>query len=178
MKQVIALLDVFAFLPAYAALKVGEIAPNFSTQASLGGEVFRYTLSTVLKNGPVVLYFYPAAFTPGCTIEAREFAEAVVRYKALGTTAIGISHDSIETSNKFLVSECRSKFPVAADDDQSIMRFYDVILVAILKYASRPSYVIAPDGRIIYTYTAMNPDKHVANTLAALRQWAAERKRP
>ncbi|OIR06848.1 putative peroxiredoxin bcp [mine drainage metagenome] len=178
MKRLLALLAILAFLPAYAALKIGDKAPDFSTQASLGGKVFRYTLSRALKEGPAVLYFYPAAFTKGCTIEAHDFAEAVDQYKALGATVIGVSHDSIETLNRFSVSECRSKFPVAADVDQSIMRSYDAILAAKPDYASRTSYVIAPDGRIIYTYTDMNPDKHVANTLAALRQWAAEKKQP
>ena len=178
MKRFVALLAVFAFLPAYAALKVGDKAPDFSTQASLGGKVFRYTLSMALKDGPVVLYFYPAAFTKGCTIEAHDFAAAVDQYKALGATVIGVSHDSIETLAKFSVSECGSKFPVAADFDQSIMKSYDAVLVPVLGYASRTSYVIAPDGRVIYSYSDMNPDKHVTNTLTALRQWAAEQKRP
>lgn len=178
MKGLIALLAVIAFLPAHAALKVGDIAPDFSTQASLGGKEFRYTLSAALKDGPVVLYFYPAAFTSGCTIEAHKFAEAIDDYKALGATVVGVSNDSIETLNKFSMSECHSKFPVAADLDQSIMKSYDATLVAILKYASRTSYVIAPDGKIIYAYTDMSPDMHVANTLNALRQWASQKKRP
>jgi peroxiredoxin len=177
MKRLFALLVFFACLPAFAALKVGDKAPDFSTQASLGGKVFRYTLSLALKDGPVVLYFYPAAFTRGCTVEAHDFAEAIDQYKALGATVIGVSHDSIETLNKFSVSECRSKFPVAADADQSIMKAYDAVLTSILGYASRTSYVIAPDGRIIYAYTDLDPDMHVANTLNALRQWAAEKKR-
>jgi thioredoxin-dependent peroxiredoxin len=178
MKRIFVLLAALAFLPAHAALKVGDQAPDFSTQASLGGKVFRYTLSKELKAGLVVLYFYPAAFTKGCTIEAHDFAEAVEQYKALGATVIGVSHDSIETLNKFSVSECRGKFAVAADLDQSIMKSYDAILAVKPEYASRTSYVIAPDGKIIYTYTDMNPDQHVANTLAALRLWAAENKRP
>lgn len=178
MKRFVALLAALAFIPAYAALKVGDKAPDFSTEASLGGKVFRYSLSAALKAGPTVLYFYPAAFTKGCTIEAHDFADAVDDYKALGATVIGVSHDSIETLNKFSLSECRSKFPVAADLDQRIMKSYDAILAVKPEYASRTSYVIAPDGRIIYTYTDMNPDKHVANTLAALRQWAAGKKHP
>ncbi len=177
MKRYFPLLALLAFLPAHAALKVGDQAPDFSTEASLGGKVFRYQLSTALKDGPTVLYFYPAAFTKGCTLEAHAFAEAVDEYKALGAAVIGVSHDSIETLNKFSVSECRSKFPVAADLDQSIMKSYDAILAAKPQYASRTSYVIAPDGKIIYAYTDMTPDQHVANTLAALRQWAAEKKR-
>lgn len=177
-KRFAAILAALACLPASAALKVGDQAPDFTTEASLGGKVFRYSLSAALKDGPTVLYFYPAAFTKGCTIEAHDFADAVDDYKALGATVIGVSHDSIETLNKFSVSECRSKFAVAADLDQRIMKSYDAILAVKPEYASRTSYVIAPDGKIIYTYTDMNPDQHVANTMAALRQWAAEKKRP
>lgn len=163
-------------LPARAALKVGEAAPDFSTKASLGGVVSDFTLSKALLEGPVVLYFYPAAFTTGCTIEAHNFAEAVEQYRALGATVIGVSHDSIETLNKFSVSECRSKFRVAADGDQRIMKSYDAVLAIKPEYASRTSYVIAPDGRIIYAYTDMSPDRHVANTLEALRRWASSRR--
>src|SRR5450830_363302 len=89
---------------ASAALKPGEKAPDFSTQASLGGQVSTFSLAETLKKGPVVLYFYPAAFTTGCTIEAHLFAEAIDRYKALGATVIGVSNDKIETLNKFSVS--------------------------------------------------------------------------
>ncbi len=104
--------------PAHAALPVGSDAPAFTTQASLGGKVFDFKLSDALKKGPVVLYFYPAAFSKGCTIEAHDFAEAIDKYQALGATVIGISADDIETLNKFSVSECRSKFAVASDADK------------------------------------------------------------
>src|SRR5256885_652337 len=114
--------------PAFGALKPGDKAPEFSTQASLGGSVFSFSLADALKRGPVVLYFYPAAFTTGCTIEAHEFAEAVDKYKALGATVIGVSHDDIETLKRFSVSECRSKFAVAADSDRRIMKSYDAVL--------------------------------------------------
>ena len=161
-------------MPAYPALNVGAIAPNFVAQASMGGKVFTYSLADELKKGPVVVYFYPAAFTRGCTIEAHDFADATEKYHALGATVIGVSHDDIEKLNRFSVSECRSKFPVAADHDQSIMESYDAILAAKPEYANRTSYVIAPDGRILYTYTDLQPDKHVGNTLDALRKWAAQ----
>lgn len=161
-------------LPAFAALNVGMQAPDFTAQASLGGKVFTYSLADALKQGPVVLYFYPAAFTKGCTIEAHDFAEAIPKYRALGASVIGVSHDGIEKLNKFSVSECRSKFPVASDPDQRIMKSYDAVLMPFLKYADRTSYVIAPDGEIIYTYTALSPDRHVENTLDALRQWAVQ----
>lgn len=163
-------------MPAYAALNIGANAPSFVAQASLGGKVFSFSLADALKKGPVVLYFYPAAFTPGCTIEAHDFADAIGKYKALGATVIGVSHDDIEKLNKFSVSECRKKFAVASDPDQSIMRSYDAILAAKPEYANRVSYVIVPDGKIIYTYTDLNPDRHVANTLEALRKWNDEYK--
>ena len=161
--------------PSFAALKPGDPAPDFSAQASLGGSVFTFSLSAALKKGPVVLYFYPAAFTTGCTIEAHDFAAATDTYRALGATVIGVSHDNIDTLNKFSVSECRSKFAVAADTDQKIMKSYDAVLAAKPEYADRVSYVIAPDGHIIYAYQSLNPEKHVANTLEALRKWAATR---
>ncbi len=160
-------------IPANAALNLGDKAPNFVTQASLGGKVFTYSLVDELKKGPVVLYFYPAAFTTGCTIEAHDFADAMGSYQALGATVIGVSHDDIEKLNRFSVSECRSKFPVAADPDQAIMKSYDAILAAKPEYANRTSYVISPAGEIIYSYTDMQPGKHVENTLEALRKWAS-----
>lgn len=164
-------------LPAFASLQVGAKAPLFSAEASLGGKVFNFSLADALKKGPVVLYFYPAAFTKGCTIEAHDFASAMDKYHALGATVIGVSHDKIDILNKFSVSECRSKFPVAADTDQKIMQSYDAVLPQNTKYANRTSYVIAPDGTILYTYTNMNPDKHVSNTLAALRDWRMKQKK-
>jgi peroxiredoxin Q/BCP len=163
-------------MPAHAALDIGTAAPDFVTQASLGGKVFTFSLADALKKGPVVLYFYPAAFTPGCTIEAHDFADAIDKYQALGATVIGVSHDDIDKLNKFSVSECRSKFPVASDADQHIMKSYDAILAAKPQYANRTSYVIAPSGEIIYTYTDLHPDKHVENTLEALKKWTAEHK--
>ncbi|MCU9958070.1 MULTISPECIES: peroxiredoxin [Burkholderia] len=158
-------------LMAQAQLKPGAAAPDFTTQASLGGKTYTYSLADALKHGPVVLYFYPAAFTKGCTIEAHAFADAVDRYKAYGATVIGVSADNIDTLTKFSVSECRSKFPVAADPDAKIIREYDAKLPA-LDRANRVSYVISPEGKILYEYTSLSPDKHVENTLAAVKAWA------
>jgi thioredoxin-dependent peroxiredoxin len=156
---------------ALAALPDGTKAPDFSTQASLAGKPFSFSLADSLKKGPVVLYFYPAAFTPGCTVEAHEFAEATEKFHALGATVIGVSHDPIDKLNKFSVSECRNKFAVASDADGSVMKRYDAVLAAKPEYANRTSYVIAPTGEIIYSYTDLNPDKHVANTMAAVKKW-------
>ena len=166
---VTALLCVFA-AQVFAALPLGATAPDFTTQATLAGKPFIFSLANALRSGPVVLYFYPAAFTKGCTIEAHEFAEATEKFKALGATVIGVSHDSIDTLNKFSVSECRSKFAVASDADLRIAKAYDARLL-ITSYSNRTSYVIAPDGKIIYEYSALDPDKHVENTLAAVTRW-------
>jgi len=160
--------------PALAALSTGSKAPDFTLQASQGGDVFTFSLAAALKKGPVVLYFYPAAFTTGCTIEAHEFADAIDQYKALGATVIGVSHDPIDKLQKFSVSECRSKFAVAADPNQSVMKEYDSVLPQHPQYANRTSYVIAPDGTIVYTYTSLDPSDHVANTLNALKTWEAD----
>ena len=162
--------------PLYAALAPGAAAPDFTTQATLAGKPFSFSLADALKKGPVVLYFYPAAFTPGCTIEAHEFAEASDKFKALGATVIGVSHDDIDKLNKFSVSECRNKFAVASDGDQKITKAYDAVLKQKPEYANRTSYVIAPDGKIIYEYTALSPEKHVENTMAAVEKWKADHK--
>lgn len=158
-------------LPVFAAVGVGDTAPDFTAQATLGGKEFTFKLSDALKKGPVVVYFYPEAFTSGCTIEAHDFAEAMDKYHALGATVIGVSHDKIDKLDKFSVSECRNKFPVAADPDLSVIKSYGAELPGHETYANRTSYVIAPDGKVIYTYTNMSPDQHVANTLAAIQDW-------
>jgi peroxiredoxin len=174
MKKWIACLVLAALLstPALAELKPGDKAPDFTTQASLGGKAFNFSLADALKQGPVVLYFYPAAFTSGCTIEAHNFAEAVEKFNELHATVIGISTDNIETLNRFSVSECRNKFAVAADPDARITKSYDSVLMWKSGMSNRTSYVIAPDGKVIYAYSAMSPDKHVENTLQAVRDWA------
>ncbi len=174
---VAALITALIAIPAYAALPDGAKAPDFSTDASLAGKEFKFSLADALKKGPVVLYFYPAAFTPGCTVEAHEFAEATAKFKQLGATVIGVSHDPIEKLDRFSVSECRNKFAVASDADGGIMKAYDSVLPDHPEYANRTSYVIAPSGEIIYSYTAMNPDKHVENTLAAVKKWQDDHKK-
>ena len=171
-KKTIATLALLALLaaPADAALTDGTKAPDFTLQATKGGNVFTFHLAGALKNGPVVLYFYPAAFTPGCTIEAHDFADAIGQYAALHATVIGVSHDPLDKLQKFSVSECRSKFAVAADTDQAVEKAYDAVLSQAPKYANRTSYVIAQDGTIVYSFTDLKPDEHVANTLAALKK--------
>jgi thioredoxin-dependent peroxiredoxin len=161
---------IFA-LPAEAALKNGAAAPMFTTQASFAGEEFTFSLTEALKNGPVVLFFYPKAFTRGCTVEAHNFAQASEQFKALGATVLGVSNDNIKTLNKFSVEACQNKVAVAADDSGKIIKAYDAAL--LFSYAKRISFVIAPDGNIIYSYTALDPDLHVTNTMDAVKKWRA-----
>ena len=159
-------------LPARAALDIGERAPDFTTSAALGGSVYSYSLSGSLKKGPVVLYFFPAAFSEGCSTEAHYFAEAVGEFKSLGASVVGVSADDIETLTKFSVQACQSRFPVASDQSQSVMKSFDAVMQTRPEYANRISYVIAPDGKILYEYMSLNPTKHVEKTLQALKSWS------
>lgn len=163
--------------PAFAALDVGDKAPDFAIDASLGGNTFKFKLSEALKKGPVVLYFFPAAFSVGCTIEANKFAEATDEFNQLGATVIGVSHDDIETLKKFSTTECRNKFAVGADVDQAVMKAYDAVLALKPDYANRTSYVISPEGKVVYQFTSLNPYRHVANTMAALKGWTTTAKK-
>ena len=158
--------------PTYAALDVGDAAPNFTAQAVLGGKTFRYNLAESLAKGPVVLFFFPAAFSVGCSIEAREFAEAIDKYEAQGATVIGVSGDDMETLGKFSVQACQGKFPVASDNTHSVMKSYDAVLAMRPDFANRISYVIAPNGKVVYNYQSLNPSRHVEKTLGALREWS------
>lgn len=161
---------------AQAALDVGDKAPPFVIDASMAGNHFRFSLAEALKSGPVVLYFFPAAFAIGCTIEAHQFAEAIDQYKALGATVIGVSADDIDTLKKFSATECRNKFAVGADADKSVMKAYDAVLAMKPDFANRTSYVIAPDSTIVYQFSSLNPYRHVSNTLGALKTWVAKAK--
>lgn len=167
---------LLAIAPAQAALKPGARAPDFTTQASLAGKPFGFTLSQALRKGPVVLYFYPKAFTKGCTIEANMFADATADFAKAGATVIGISADPIEVLNEFSRKECRDKFAVASASP-AVIKSYDVVFAARPEFSDRTSYVIAPDGKILYVHSELNPADHVKNTLAAVQAWKAKRRR-
>lgn len=153
---------------AHAALAVGAPAPDFTAEAAVGGQAFKFNLAEALKKGPVVLYFYPKAFTSGCTVEAHQFAEATDKFKALNTTVIGMSNDNIDTLKKFSVEACRNKFAVAADSAGKVIKDYDVFLKMVPgTMADRVSYLIAPDGRIAAVHAAMDPDGHIDAMLKA-----------
>ena len=156
---------------ALAALQAGAKAPDFTTQAALGGKEFTFSLADALKKGPVVLYFFPAAFTPGCTQEAHDFAEASGKFAALGATVIGVTAGNANRVTEFSSVECRNKFAVAADPDEKIIKTYDAVLKKKPEWSDRTSYVIAPDGTILMSYTNLNPDEHVTRTMAAVKSW-------
>mgnify|MGYP000903460871 CR=1 FL=1 len=188
MKRLIATLAaaaMFSAAPAWAALEVGAKAPEFTAQGALGGKPFQFDLDKALKKGPVVLYFFPAAYTEGCTIEAKEFADAADQYSAAGATLIGVTGGakladgtmaSASTSQarlaEFSKEHCRDKFPVAAVSADTI-KAYDVVLPRKPDWSNRTSYVIAPDGKIALTYSDPKPTEHVTKTLDAVKAWKA-----
>jgi len=170
-----ALLMLACPLAAWPALKPGDAAPPFKTPAAVGGQAFEFDLAQALKKGPVVLYFFPKAFTQGCTIEANAFAEATPRFTALGATVIGVSHDDIDTLKRFSTEACRDRFAVGSDPQARTIRAYDA--AALLPgMASRISYVIGQDGRIAFTHEGSNPLQHVDETLKAVQRLASTRR--
>ena len=179
MKKIfVSALAALALSPAaWAALDVGDKAPDFTTSAALAGKPFKFSLAETLAKGPVVLYFFPAAFSVGCTAEAHEFAEATAKFEALGATVVGVSTDDIDTQVKFSAQACQGKFAVASDSAKTVIKSYDAAMMILPDYANRISYVIAPDGSIIYNYQSLNPSKHVEKTLAALKDWSSKVKK-
>ena len=155
-------------LPARAALPVGAKAPDFKTTGAIAGKPFKLELRDQLKNGPVVLYFFPKAFTKGCTLEAHAFSEATAEFKKAGARVIGMSADDLPTLQKFSVEECRNAFPVATASPATI-KAYDVALKQKPELTDRTSYVIDRKGRIAFVHSDLDYTHHVAKTLAAVK---------
>lgn len=156
---------------ADAALPVGAKAPDFRTMGALGGKPFRLHLAEQLKHGPVVLYFYPKAFTKGCTLEAKAFADAMPQFRKAGARVVGMSADDLPTLRKFSVEHCRSAFPVATAS-ADIIKKYDVAMPVVNNVSTmsnRTSFVIARDGRIVMVHSELDWKDHVAKTLAAVQ---------
>lgn len=164
------LAQAFAAPHALAVLKAGDKAPMFTTEAALGGKPFTFELAQALAKGPVVLYFFPKAFTAGCTIEAHAFAEATPRFQALGATVIGVSSDDIETLKRFSVEACRNQFAVAADAQAKVIQAYDAASLFSRNRAARVSYVIDRSGRIVFTHDGVSPEGHIEHTLKAVER--------
>ena len=163
-----AVLAIAVAAPARAELAEGTKAPTFSTQAALAGKEFGFSLAAALAKGPVVLYFYPKAFTQGCTLEANAFAEAMPQFKAAGASVIGMSNDDIDTLKRFSREECRDAFPVAVASPK-VIAAYDVAM-GNSGLASRTSYVIARNGKVVTVYSSGDYRGHVAKTLEAVRK--------
>ncbi|MFO1248131.1 MAG: peroxiredoxin [Alphaproteobacteria bacterium] len=181
---VIALMAAFCASPAFAALKVGDTAPDFSAQGSLGGKPFNFHLKDALKKGPVVVYFYPSAYTGGCDLEAHTFAEESDKFKTAGASIIGVSADDLTRLHKFSADPafCAGKFPIASDADTKIAQSYalnvtppragakDVNQVEINHaFIERVTYVIGKDGKIMAVMSSkadgLSPDQHVTKSL-------------
>jgi peroxiredoxin len=178
-------------LPAVAALKPGDRAPEFTTQASLAGKDFSYSLKDALAKGPVVVYFYPSAFTGGCNVQAHTFAVNKDKFTAAGATIIGVSLDSIQRLNDFSADPhyCAGKFPTASDADGKIAKSYELSVqegppglkdtrgVAIgHAFAERTTFIVTPDGKITDTIGGMAPDKNVEQALEAVQRLAKDKK--
>lgn len=162
---------IIATSPAAAALPVGGKAPDFRTMGALGGKPFRLHLAEQLRSGPVVLYFYPKAFTKGCTLEAKAFADAMPQFRAAGARVIGMSADDLPTLKRFSTEACRNVFPVAIATKGTI-KAYDVsmpLVGSVSRMTNRTSYVIDRDGRIAMVHSELDWKDHVAKTLAAVQ---------
>ncbi len=174
MKKLIGLAAALALLaaPAAASLPAGAKAPVFATQAAKGGKAFGFNLASALKRGPVVLYFYPKAFTQGCTLEAHAFAEATDEFAKYGATVVGMSNDDIGTLKRFSTEACRDKFAVGSATPK-IVAAYDADLVRDGKstgLTERTSYVIDQSGRIVFVHSDLDYKDHVRLTLEAVKK--------
>jgi peroxiredoxin len=156
--------------PAGAALKAGDKAPDFSAPAYLAGQPFTFRLADALRQGPVVVYFFPAAHTPGCNLEAHLFSDAIDRFKAQGASVIGVTAGNTDQLADFSqeTEHCGGKFPVAADPGARIAKQYDALLDKKPEWSSRTSYVVAPSGKIVAVHSDLNPNLHVKAMLDAV----------
>ncbi len=165
-------------LSAPAALPIGAKAPEFQLQGALGGKPMTFSLQRAVRQGPVVLYFFPAAFTTGCTLEAHAFAEATDDFRKMHATVIGVTAGNVDRVAEFSKVECRDKFAVAADPGAKVAGLYKTQMqMGGTTLSERTSYVIAPDGKILLAYTDMNPQEHIQKTMEAVRQYNASLKR-
>lgn len=172
--------------PAFAALSDGAKAPEFSATGMVGGKEFTFTLSDALKKGPVVAFFFPAAYTAGCTAEAKAFSDVADEFTAAGATLVGLTggarladgtmagaSESLKRLEEFSKEHCRDKFPVAAVSSETV-KAYDVSLNEQRPdWSNRTSYVIAPDGKILLSHTDMQPQSHITKTLEAVKAYKA-----
>jgi len=175
-------------LPALAALKDGDKAPDFTAQASLAGKEFKFSLKDSLKKGPVVVYFYPSAYTQGCNVQAHTFSVNSDKFAAAGASIIGVSLDSIQRLNQFSADPeyCAGKFPVASDASGSIAKSYDLTVKNVpgIKdtkgnevdhgFAERTTFVVTSDGKVAATIGGVTPTENVMKALETVQQLKAK----
>jgi thioredoxin-dependent peroxiredoxin len=178
------LLSTAIAIPAMAALKEGDKAPTFKAKASLAGKAFDYSLTDALKKGPVVVYFYPSAFTQGCNIQAHTFSENMEKFTSAGATVIGVSLDSIERLNDFSADPqyCAGKVAVASDASGAIAKSYELMVGAAREgfkdsrgqeighgFAERTTFVVTPDGKVAATIGGVSPADNVMKSLETVQ---------
>jgi len=190
MKHLLAacLLSAVMTSPAVAALKEGDPAPDFTAPASLAGRIVPFSLKAALKNGPVVVYFYPAAYTRGCNIQAHTFSVNHDKFAAAGATVIGVSLDNIQRLNRFSADPdyCAGKFAVASDADGRIAKSYDLRVSAVMAsarntrgeaidhgFAERTTFVVTPDGKVAAVLGGMAPEVNVRKALEFVQRLPA-----
>ncbi len=188
----LAISSAWLTLPAHAALKEGDTAPDFKLQASQAGKPFSYAIKDALKKGPVVVYFYPSAFTNGCNVQAHLFAQNVDKFAAAGASIIGVSLDSIARLNDFSADPqfCAGKIPVASDADGKVARAFDLPITEIpagrkdtrgveIDHArtDRTTFIVTPDGRVAATVGGVAPDANVLKALEIVQQLSAGKAR-
>jgi len=186
MKKIVSGLLVAALvsLPALAALQIGDVAPKFEARASLAGDEFDYSLAKALEDGPVVVYFYPSAYTRGCNIQAHEFAENMDKFTAAGASVIGVSLDSIERLNEFSADPeyCAGKLAVASDESGEIAASFDINIRAAREgmkdtrgvevhhgTAERTTFIVTADGNVAATIGGISPLENVQKSLEAVQ---------
>lgn len=176
-------------MPALAALKEGESAPEFKAQASLAGKTLNYSLKEALKNGPVVVYFFPSAYTSGCNIQAHAFAVNSDKFDAAGASIIGVSLDSIERLNKFSADPdyCAGKFPIASDGAGKIAKAFELQVKEARRgikdtrgadidhgFAERTTFIVTPDGKVASTLDSLAPEINVQKALEFVQNLSAQ----
>jgi peroxiredoxin Q/BCP len=184
----VALVVTLLSSPASAALSPGDPAPDFTAQASLAGKTFAYSLAAARRKGPVVVYFYPSAFTEGCNVQAHEFAVKMDKFKAAGATVIGVSLDNITRLNAFSADPkyCAGKVPVASDADGKIAKSYDLKVAAEAQgfkdtrgveighgFAERTTFIVTRDGKVAATIGGLAPNLNVDQALAEVQRLSA-----
>ena len=180
-------------LPVFAAITRGTAAPEFTAQASLAGKEFTYSLKDALRKGPVVVYFYPSAYTGGCNVQAHTFSENVGKFAAAGATIIGVSLDKIATLNEFSADPdyCAGKLAVASDADGSIAKSYGLKVMDAQPgmkntkgkeidhgFAERTTFIVTPDGKVAASIGGVSPKENVDKSLSAVQKLGTGMSKP